>query len=111
MFEKSIAALKVAEQAVAEELAALWVPWDPTTNSGAVYWHGAAASILQDAGAAVANLRATFEAKEPPVAEASAEVPAEAPAVEPEGPETAVEAPTEVPTEAPAEETPEEVLI
>lgn len=83
MFEKSIAALKMAEEAIAAELEALWVPWDG--QSGAVYWHDAAAGALKDAAQAAAAIRSALEVKEPPVAAPVAEVeaPTEAPVTEP----------------------------
>ena len=46
MFQASIDALKAAEAALAADLEALWVPYDPTTGSGGVHWHGAGSAIL-----------------------------------------------------------------
>lgn len=90
MFSKTLAALKVVEEAITEELEALWVPYDPATGTGAVHWHAAGASILGNLQQDIARVREDMEKRQAPIdaaalAEAeAAKIAAEAPAPEPE---------------------------
>ena len=61
MFAKTIEALKAVEAAAQEELSALWVPHDPATGTGAVYWNAQGAGALQEALGAVSLIRAGLE--------------------------------------------------
>jgi hypothetical protein len=102
MFARIIEALKTAETAAEEELAALWVPFDPATGGGNVYWHSAGASILQNAKESFAALRAELEKRQAPIDAAEAQAATLAEAQSP--PE---EPPAPAPPETPAEEAPE----
>lgn len=102
MFEKTVAALAAVEEAVKEEIQALWAP-----EAGAP-WHGAGAGILQQTFAEVGALRTKLEAQDPAPPEPAPEAPApeEAPADPATAPETPAEAPTEVPATEPVNPSP-----